>query len=696
MSFGHRKLVGLVVGREINSRVSRARLKQVIEVLDSQPLFDGPMLELLRWSSAYYHHPLGEVVASALPSRLRQGGADAIEAETLWLVTEPGVTEALEGLSRAPRQQALLRVLRQHPQGLSASDLNRLQQRWRPAMRALVDKGLVRQLRASCLPRNQAREDRVPLLNPQQARVVASVLQRMDDFSPMLLDGVTGSGKTEVYLTLAQSAIERGSQVLVLVPEISLTPQLVSRFRNRLSAPIAVMHSGMSESQRHCAWHMAARGEAAVVIGTRSAVFTPLLNPALIIVDEEHDSSFKQQDGFRYNARDLAVFRARQYGIPVLLGTATPSLESLVNVQRQRYHSLSLPIRAGRSKLPRLDVIDIRHQEMDGGLSQALLAKIYEHLEADAQVLLFLNRRGFAPVLLCHQCGWALSCERCDAHMTVHAGFRVLRCHHCGAERPLPSYCPECGSPDLRGLGEGTERLEQELRRRFADISIVRIDRDTTRRRGEMQSKLDQIRRGEHRILIGTQMLSKGHDFPRVTLVGIVNADHGFYSTDFRAAERMAQLIVQVAGRAGRAERPGMVVLQTHQPDHPLLRLLLSGGYGEFARAALKERQVCGLPPYGYMAVLRAESPSSEASRSFLERVRCAVKADFAGEFSIMGPAPPPMERRAGLYRMHLLVTSRQRRALSRLLDEWVAELDSMQGTRKVRWSLDVDPVDLC
>jgi primosomal protein N' (replication factor Y) len=510
-----------------------------------------------------------------------------------------------------------------------------------------------------------------------------------------LLDGVTGSGKTEVYLKLVESVIGRGSQVLVLVPEIGLTPQLVSRFRRRLAAPIAVMHSGLSESQRHCAWHMAGRGEAAVVIGTRSAVFTPLKRPGLIVVDEEHDSSFKQQDGFRYNARDLAVFRARQYNIPVLLGSATPSLESLLNVQRRKYHYLSLPERAGVAELPRLDVIDIRHQQLQGGLSQRLLEQVYEHLEADAQVLLFLNRRGFAPVLLCHQCGWAVCCERCDAHMTMHAGSRVLRCHHCGAERPVPQFCPECGSPDLRGLGEGTERLEQELRHRFADISIVRIDRDTTRRRGEMQSKLDQIHRGEHRILIGTQMLSKGHDFPRVTLVGIVNADYGLYSTDFRAAERMAQLIVQVAGRAGRAGRPGKVILQTHLPDHPLLRMLLSGGYAEFAKAALNDRQVCGLPPCGHMAVLRAESPAPQDCKSFLERVRTSLRKRPEGEFSILGPAPPPMERRAGLYRMHLLVTARKRQTLSLLLDDWIDELDSMQGARKVRWSLDVDPVDL-
>jgi primosomal protein N' (replication factor Y) len=506
---------------------------------------------------------------------------------------------------------------------------------------------------------------------------------------------VTGSGKTEVYLKIVEAILKSGRQTLILVPEIGLTPQLVTRFRQRFPVPIAVLHSGLTDAQRHCAWSMAGLGEAGVVIGTRSAVFTPLLRPGLIIVDEEHDSSFKQQEGFRYNARDISVYRARQLDIAVILGSATPSLESLHNVQLQRYRHLKLRERAGGAQLPELEVIDIRRQEMQDGLSRPLLREIYRHLESDGQVLLFLNRRGFSPVLICHQCGWAVTCERCDAYMTVHLAGQSLRCHHCGAERTPPSHCSDCGSPDLREMGAGTERLEQRLLSLFHDTSIIRIDRDTTRRRGEMQTKLEQIQRGEHRILIGTQMLSKGHDFPDVTLVGIIDADDGLYSTDFRATERMAQLLVQVAGRAGRAGKAGKVVLQTHQPGHPLLQLLLSKGYEFFGNAALRERQNASLPPYRYMALLRAEGSDPHAPQRFLKQIRSCTPENLCKSISVLGPAPPPMERRAGLYRLHLLLIAEQRRPLKRLLDQWVKSLDSIPGARKVRWSLDVDPVDL-
>jgi primosomal protein N' (replication factor Y) len=537
--------------------------------------------------------------------------------------------------------------------------------------------------------------DQAPELSSQQAQVVSSIGTNLHGFNPILLDGVTGSGKTEVYLKIVQAILSCGLQALILVPEIGLTPQLVTRFQQRFSMPIAVLHSGLSDVQRHCAWFMAGLGEASVVIGTRSAVFTPLLRPGLIIVDEEHDSSFKQQEGFRYNARDISVYRARQLAIPVILGSATPSLESLRNVQLQRYCHLKLRERAGGARLPELEVIDIRQQEMQDGLSQPLLQEIYRHLESDGQVLLFLNRRGFAPVLICHQCGWAATCERCDAYMTVHLAGQSLRCHHCGAERSPPSHCIDCGSPDLREVGAGTERLEQRLLGLFNDTSIIRIDRDTTRRRGEMQAKLEQIQRGEHRILIGTQMLSKGHDFPDVTLVGIINVDDGLYSTDFRATERMAQLLVQVAGRAGRAGKPGKVVLQTHQPDHPLLQLLLSRGYEFFSNAALRERQSASLPPYRYMALLRAEGSDPHAPQRFLVQLRSSTPKSLCESISILGPASPPMERRSGLYRLHLLLIAEQRRPLKRLLDQWVKIFASIPGARKVRWSLDVDPVDL-
>ena len=693
--FGHRRLVGLIMGQSHTSRVEPARLKQVIDVLDTSPILDGEMLELLQWSSAYYHHPIGEVIHTALPKRLRQGNTATIEGTPIWEITEKGQTVAIESLQRAPRQTTLLSLLRQYPAGLDLAQLNGLQKNWRQAMRALSRKGLAKQRLRPCLSHNKTTLKSPEKLNQHQSRVLHTILDHLDSFTPFLLDGVTGSGKTEVYLRLVEEAVALGRQSLVLVPEIGLTPQLLGRFRSRFDVPLAVMHSGMSAVERHCAWDMARKGSVSVIIGTRSAVFIPLVKPGAIIVDEEHDSSFKQQDGFRYHARDIAVFRAKQYGIPVVLGSATPSLESFNNVKKQKYQLLNLPERAGKAKPPHLEVIDLRCLPIEEGLSKPLLQEIRLHLASEGQVLLFLNRRGFAPVLICHQCGWAAICDRCDTHMTLHAANRRLCCHHCGADRRPPHHCPNCRSADLRLVGEGTERVEQALKRHFTDIPIIRIDRDTTRRKGEMQSKLEQIHRGEHRILIGTQMLSKGHDFPGVTLVGIVNFDQGLYSTDFRAMERMAQLIVQVAGRAGRAGKPGKVLLQTHQPTHPLLETLISSGYGIFCAVALQERLLAGLPPHRHMALLRAEATDHLAPLEFLDAAHTAAPIEYDTELEIWGPAPAPMERRAGRYRAQLLVITKHRRLLMGLLDDWIPLLGSIPGAHKVRWSLDVDPIDL-
>ncbi len=412
-------------------------------------------------------------------------------------------------------------------------------------------------------------------------------------------------------------------------------------------------------------------------------------------MDEEHDASFKQQESFRYNARDISVYRAKQYDIPVILGSATPSLESLHNAYEKKYVYLTLPQRAGISKPPKIRVIDMRRQESEEGLSKTMRDQIHQHLIENGQILLFLNRRGFAPVLICHRCGWTAACHGCDAHMTIHANHQCLRCHHCGAQQRLPEFCPNCGSPDLTAMGEGTERVEQTLRRHFTNTSIIRIDRDTTRHRGEIQTKLQKIHRGEHQILIGTQLLSKGHDFPNVTLVGIINIDQGLYGTDFRATERMAQLIVQVAGRAGRADRPGTVLIQTHQPQHPLLTTLLSGGYGAFGKAALMERRTAELPPYCYMAVLRAEATDQDSPLSFLAAMKTVVYKKNEHGWCVIGPAPAPMERRAGRYRAHLLATAKKRSILNKLLEVWDTKVASIPERRKVRWSLDVDPIDL-
>ncbi|MDQ2695178.1 MAG: primosomal protein N' [Pseudomonadota bacterium] len=533
-----------------------------------------------------------------------------------------------------------------------------------------------------------------PVLNPHQTAAVAAVGGALDRFAVFLLDGVTGSGKTEVYLRIVEAVVQRGRQALVLVPEIGLTPQVLARFQDRLPGPLAVLHSGLTDRERLDAW-LLARDGAPVVIGTRSAIFTPLPAPGVIIIDEEHDGSFKQQDGFRYSARDLAIVRARRANIPVLLGSATPSLESLGNVLRRRYRRLRLPQRVGNAEEPAIELLDVRRQPMQEGLSAPLVSRMQDHLRRGGQVLLFLNRRGFAPTLICHECGWVAQCRRCDARLTLHLGRRRLLCHHCGQERPVAAACPDCGSIDLRPLGQGTERLEKHLRQVFPDLGIARIDRDSTRRKGSLESLLADIHSGGRRILIGTQMLAKGHHFPDVTLVGVVDADQGLFGADFRAGERMAQMILQVAGRAGRADKPGLVCVQTHHPDHPLLQRLVAEGYPAFAAAALEERRQARLPPYACQALLRAEAAQREEAHDFLQQALDQGLELRPPGVELLGPVPAPMERRAGRYRAHLLVEAQQRAPLHRFLDRWLERLTALKAGRRARWSLDVDPWDL-
>jgi len=693
--FGRRRVVGIVTAVVEESSVPAHRLRAVEAVLDPRPLLDSESLALLRWAAAYYHHPPGEVFGAALPAPLRHGESAAGGGPKCWRLTAAGKAVVPDQLARAPRQAALLGLLLRHGGGpLEAARIDAEFSAWREPMRRLVEKGWVTVEQRACLPDSANDGAPPPILGPAQREAVAAVTAALDRFGGFLLDGVTGSGKTEVYLQAIARVLAAGRQVLVLVPEIGLTPQLVDRFRRRFPVPVAVLHSGLSDGERLCAWNAAREGEAPILIGTRSAVFAPLPTLGMVIVDEEHDPAYKQQEGFRYSARDVAVMRARHAGVPVVLGSATPSLESLGNCVAGRYTRLCLPERAGTAQHPRMTLLDVRHQPMDEGISEPLLHHMHRHLEAEGQVLLFLNRRGYAPTLLCHDCGWVAHCSRCDAHYTLYQQERKIRCHHCASERPLPAQCPDCGSIDLRPVGQGTERVEQALARHFPDLARVRIDRDATRRKGRMAQLLAQAQRGEARILVGTQMLAKGHHFPGVTLVGILDADQGLFSADFRASERMAQLIIQVAGRAGRAERPGEVVIQTHQPDHPLLVRLVHEGYPAFATAALEEREAAELPPFSHLALLRAEAVSRTAPLAFLEAARAAAEP-ISGPVLLLGPVPAPMERRAGRYRAQLLLQAEERHALHRLLKQWLPQVEALKSGRQVRWSLDVDPGEM-
>jgi primosomal protein N' (replication factor Y) len=699
--FGRTSVIGVLLAVGSESELPAHRLKAVSEVLESEPSLSAPLLELLNWASGYYQHPIGEVMVNALPALLRQGSPRVVSGESVWRLTEAGRAVDGQSLRRAPRQQALLQLLADAAEaGLDAAALDAVQSQWRPVMRKLVDKGWVAVLQRPCLPGpTQVSPSVAPALNTAQAEAVATITEQLGGFAVSLLDGVTGSGKTEVYLAVIERVLARGEQVLVLVPEIGLTPQLLSRFQQRFNQALAVMHSGLTDRERLCAWQAAASGEAAIVIGTRSAVFTPFARLGLIILDEEHDSSFKQQEGFRYSARDVAVKRAQLAALPVVLGSATPSLETLHNAIQGRYSQLLLPQRAGTAKQPDIAVLDVRKQPMFDGLSTALLNAMRRHLDNGGQVLVFLNRRGYAPTLLCHDCGWVAKCRRCDAHMTLSLaerhGRQRLRCHHCGAERPAEEQCPDCHSSELRPVGAGTERLEEALQRHFPDIGIARIDRDTTRRKGSLQTLLDGVHAGSHRILIGTQMLAKGHHFPDVTLVAIVDIDQGLFSADFRATERMAQLLVQVAGRAGRAQKPGQVLIQTHHPDHPLLQRLLSDGYAAFAQAALEERRQAQLAPFTHLALLRAEAVDGRLPLQFLSHARQLAEDIGSAGVQLLGPIPAPMERRAGRVRAQLLLQATQRADLHRLLEPWLRQLEGDKLGRKVRWSMDVDPQEM-
>ena len=532
-----------------------------------------------------------------------------------------------------------------------------------------------------------------PQLNGEQQQAVAAVSASLGGYQPYLLDGVTGSGKTEVYLALIEQVLAQGKQALLLVPEIGLAPQTVRRLRERLGVLVEVLHSNLSEGDRARAWLRARAGTARVILGTRSAIFTPLPQAGLIIVDEEHDSAYKQQDGFRYHARDLAVVRARALGVPVLLGSGTPSLESLANAEAGRYRTLHLRARPGAVRAPQIQIIDMRGQRLDHGMSPALLAAVADTVARGEQALVFRNRRGYAPVLLCRACGWHADCPRCDRPLTLHAGRRQLICHHCDYHQRLPQACPACGAGELKPQGQGTERLEEALVAQFPNVPVLRVDRETTRRRDAFEQLLATLTDDQPAILVGTQMLAKGHDLPNLTLVAIVGVDEGLHSIDFRASERLAQLVVQVAGRAGRARKPGRVVLQTHQPEHPLLRSLLAQGYAAAARDLLAERRLIQLPPYSHQVLLRAEAIKHEDVDAFLAAAHAALPRNDS--LQIAGPMPAPMPLRAGRHRAQLLLEAASRRTLHGMLRSWQLALAALPLARKVRWSLDVDPIDL-
>ncbi len=635
--FGRQKKVGIVVGFDNQSDVALDKLKPISEILDPKPVLDNSIMRLCEWAARYYQHPLGEVLHSALPTLARKPAALNFSHSTFSGINENAKFSSMETQTEEPL-----------------------------------------------------------VLNSDQELAI-STINKSENFACFLLNGVTGSGKTEVYLRIIAQCLEKGQQAIILVPEIGLTPQTIERFIQRFKVPIVALHSKLTEKQRLKAWLDAQSGRAKIIIGTRSALLTPAPNLGMIILDEEHDLSFKQQSRFRYSARDLAIMRCKLLNIPIIMGSATPSLESLYNVNQNKFTELRLPSRAGAASAPKYKIIDLRKTSLKSGLCPELIKTMTEHLNENNQVLLFLNRRGYAPLILCHTCGWTADCPQCEAKLTYHQNKNRLCCHHCGIERPKYTHCLQCKSDQLITLGIGTEKLETHLVELFPDKEIVRIDQDTTKKgKNTLSNLLEKVQTGKGQILIGTQMLAKGHHFPNVTLVALVDVDHALFSSDFRALERLGQLIVQVAGRAGRVRKQGFVLIQTHHPEHPLLTELLNKGYSLFAQSLLQERKAVNLPPYSFLAILHAESDKLHQLNQFLTQAKAmGLEISTQSLVKIIGPLPAPMGKKAGRHRAQLIIQSQERQTLQQWLSTWISMLAKNKSGQRIRWAVDVDPLEM-
>lgn len=694
--FGRQELVGYLISVETESSTPAEKLKPALELLDDTPLLPSTLVELCRWAAAYYYHPAGEVLTAAFAKTLRDGKPHKLLSTPGWALTTRGKGLPSGALARSPKQAHALSLL----QGSATITTSALKAAGisTTILRALQDKSLAQRIEISISAQTGVARAGLTL-NDEQAVALDALLPAVTDaagvFSCHLLEGVTGSGKTEVYLQLIAACLASGKQALVLIPEIGLTPQTTARFEQRFDGNIVVMHSGLGDAERYRAWEAARSGTANIVIGTRSAIFTPLLRPGLIIIDEEHDGSYKQQDGFRYSARDVGVKRAQLEQCPILLGSATPSLETLHNALEGRYQHHHLRQRAGAGRLPVIEAVDVRRQQLQGGLCEDVLNAIDQALSARQQSLLFLNRRGFAPTLQCHDCGWIAECAHCDARLTIHRRQRRLRCHHCCAAKPLPNQCPHCHSKQLATAGLGTEQTEEYLRQRFPGKAIYRVDSDSMQGRHAMQALTDQINGGEPCILLGTQMLTKGHHFPGVSLVAVIDTDAMLFSTDFRGEERTAQLLTQVAGRAGRAQFPGKVLLQTHHPDHPAVMAATGQSYQQQAPALLAARQRAGLPPAGQLIMLRTDCHNAEIGEEFLRQLRQQCEKHLPPNTHLIGPLPAPMQRRAGRFRSQLLVQSDNRNAARQSASMLVASATQIKARAGLKWSIDIDPLDM-
>ncbi len=686
--FGRQSLVGIAIDLKDDSEFPLEKLKPINSVLDKKPCFSAKDIKLLNWASSYYQQSLGDVYHTALPKLLREANALS-DLSDKHLKAQTSLPKELPANAKA--QKKLQKLLQQAPaskeqlkeEKITSATINKfIEQDWAswqmftPEVRTVAESDIQGALQ----------------LNTEQA-VAVSAINSANGFNTYLLDGITGSGKTEVYLQVIADVLLAQKQVMVLVPEIGLTPQTIERFRSRFNVEVALWHSNMTDKQRFNTWQNTRSGVAKIVIATRSGVFLPFSDLGMIVIDEEHDASFKQQDGFKYHCRSIALYRASLARIPVILGTATPSLESLANAKSGKFHHLLLTQRAGNSRLPKMQLLDLNRCQSNSGIGEPLQARIRQILDDGKQVMLFINRRGYAPVLMCEECHWLTDCHRCSGFTTYHKTTSQLICHHCGDQQPAIRQCQHCGSTRLTTVGVGTEQLELYLSEAFPNTSIVRLDRDSTARKGEFENKLEQIQQGQAQIIIGTQMVAKGHHFPKVNLVGILDVDGALFSSDFRAPEKLAQLVVQVAGRAGRGNQQGEVWLQTKFPEHPVIQDLVNNQYSDFARYALTEREDLALPPYSHQIIIRAEATNSELASDWLANL--TPHLSHFEQLMALGPMPAPMSKRAGKYRHMLTLQCKSRNYLHKVTNWLIENLDSIQNSNRIRWSIDVDPVDL-
>ena len=721
VSFGRQTLIGIVIAHvsEDESSVPVNKIKPINKCLDADPILDPSMLKLAYWLARYYHYPLGDVLAVILPSLVRQGKPLDLLI-THWRIL-PHITDD-DFRANAKKQKQQFDMLKLHGERGASEDVLLLEGMQRAFLKTLEDKGLIERYIQTKQSPSPVKLAKMPLdLNDEQKLAVDAIVaaHKSEIYTGFLLNGITGSGKTEVYLQAMQAVLEAGKQVLILVPEIGLTPQTRARFASRFAAHIVLLHSGLTDTHRLQGWQDCRTGHAQIIIGTRSAVLYPFAALGLIVVDEAHDGSYKQQDTLRYHAADVALYRGLQHNIPVILGTATPSLEHLKLVEDGKLVECQLLTRPGNAKPATMQLIDARlqstHQQAqhdgaryDTGLTDSMIGAIKQTLEAGDQVLVFLNRRGYAPVLLCEACGWQADCPRCDAHLTVHynslaqrsgySGSSYLKCHHCDWQAYIPTVCPDCGSQNLDAKGMGTTRLSENLHAIFANpqtskviYPIIQIDRDTTRRKDSWENIYQQINQGDPAILVGTQMVAKGHHFPNVTLVCLPNADRGFLSADFRSPEHTAQLMIQVAGRAGRGDKAGRVLIQTLQPDNELLLKLVKDGYLSFARELLQERKMMGLPPHSYAALIRCEGKTLAATTQALKDAIAHLPSRH--NLAVLGPIDAPMSKKNSRYHAQLLLLAKDRQQLHLVLHQWWQPVLALPSAKYLKLTLDIDPV---